>query len=200
MVGFIVAQVKKDEIRDRILKAAEKLFSDHGYAATTMTTIAVSADMSKSNIYVYFPSKLDILWAISDPWLRERFAHLEDELSNFPKPEDRVRHIFTTLWCDLPTDRNGFANNMMQALSTDGDSEGYSRELLAFSQVRLSALLAQNLTMTPHEIQTLAHITMMAFDGFAIGQQLGSTRGDTIRMARAFADITLKHHRTAARD
>ena len=76
-----MAQHKKPAVRDAILAGAYRLFSERGYAATTLTDIAKSAGFSPGNVYIYFDSKLDILYAIYDPWLRERIERLEDELS-----------------------------------------------------------------------------------------------------------------------
>ncbi|MET0207993.1 MAG: TetR/AcrR family transcriptional regulator, partial [Burkholderiaceae bacterium] len=62
-----MAQHKKTEVREAILEGAFELFSTQGYAATTLSQIAKSAGVSSGNIYIYFESKLDILYAIYDP-------------------------------------------------------------------------------------------------------------------------------------
>lgn len=187
-----MAQVKKDDIRASILTAAENLFSAQSYDETTMTAIAKAAGISKSNIYVYFDSKLEILWAISDPWLRDTFERLEIELNEIEHPKDRLRHLFVTLWCDLPAERNGFANNMMQALSTATDEEGYSLELLAFCKQRFAELLTTCLPAIPVDTAILSHIAFMAFDGFAIGDRLGTPRTEAVKSANLFADLLLR--------
>lgn len=184
-----MAQVKKDDIRARILSAAEDLFSTQPYAETTMTAIAKAAGISKSNIYVYYGSKLEILWAICDPWLRDRFERLQTEMNRIEHPRDRLRHLFMTLWCDLPADRNGFANNMMQALSTAADAEGYSLELLTFCKKRFAALLTDSLPEIPVDPVILSHIAFMAFDGFAIAQRLGTPNSEAVDSANVFADL-----------
>ncbi|MBO6783043.1 MAG: TetR/AcrR family transcriptional regulator [Alphaproteobacteria bacterium] len=184
-----MAQVKKDEIRDRILASAESLFAEHGYVDTTMASIAKLADVSKSNIYVYFGSKLEILWAISDPWLRERFDALESEIAELPDSQSRIERLFEALWIDLPAERNGFANNMMQALSTTDDSDGYSRDLLAYCETRISTLLSRSLPAVPLDVQAISHIALMAFDGFAIGQRLSGGPDIARNSVRAFANL-----------
>ena len=53
-------QVKKEELYDRILTVAEKLFIRYGYAKTSLKLIAEKCYISKSNIYRYFSSKEEI--------------------------------------------------------------------------------------------------------------------------------------------
>lgn len=184
-----MAQVKKDEVRTRILFAAEDLFSHRGYVDTTMSAISLTAGVSKSNIYVYFGSKLEILWAISDPWLRTRFENLEARLDAIQDPNERLRLMFLALWCELPADRNGFANNMMQALTTTSESDGYSRELLSFCESRFTELLAKSLPATSIDARALSHIAFMAFDGFAIGSRLGASAKEAAQSADAFVQL-----------
>lgn len=192
-----MAQVKKQEVRDHILQGAERLFAERGYVDTTMAAIAAASDVSKSNIYVYFSSKLEILWAISNPWLRQRFDALETEAKAIPDVEHRVRMIFRFLWCELPAERNGFANNMMQALSTTSESEGYSRELLGWCEERFAQILAQALETPGHDqndIRSLAHIAFMAFDGFAVGQNLGVPDNVCQPSADAMAGLVMQRY------
>jgi len=49
------------ERRDRILDAAEDLFSDHGFDATPTARIAQAAGVPKGLVFYYFPRKIDLL-------------------------------------------------------------------------------------------------------------------------------------------
>jgi AcrR family transcriptional regulator len=62
------------EIRNRILDAAEKLFADKGFDATGITEIAVTAEVTKSLIYYYFESKDAILSGIFDRFMEKTLA------------------------------------------------------------------------------------------------------------------------------
>lgn len=53
-------QVKKDEIQNRILETAQRLFIKRGYENTSLKQIAEQSNISKSNIYRYFSSKEEI--------------------------------------------------------------------------------------------------------------------------------------------
>ena len=166
-----MAQVKKREVETAILDAAYGLFRRKGYNNTSVAEIAQTAGVSPSNIYVYFCSKLEMLYAIYDPWLRQRLTALEQELETVGAPEDRLRHIFLTLWRDIPAENNGFANNLMQALSTASNDEGYSRDLLLWAEDRISAMIRRALPRGRARLaddSLLAHVIFMAFDGFVM--------------------------------
>jgi AcrR family transcriptional regulator len=91
---------KKRATRERLLDAAEDLFVERGYDATTMDEIAARADVSRATAFNYFPRKDGFLfaWAAAR---REQVAELlareEDEAVG---TADRVRHALMTL-CDL---------------------------------------------------------------------------------------------------
>lgn len=53
-------QVKKDEIQNKILETAQRLFIKRGYENTSLKQIAEKSNISKSNIYRYYRSKEDI--------------------------------------------------------------------------------------------------------------------------------------------
>lgn len=50
--------------RQRILDAALRLFSQHGYDETSVAALARSADVSKGLVYHYFDTKRDVLEAV----------------------------------------------------------------------------------------------------------------------------------------
>ncbi len=170
-----MAQIKKETVRQAILDSAYDLFKKQGYSNTSVSQIAGSAGVSTSNIYVYFPSKLRILFAVYDPWLRQRLEHLEAELKSIDNAADRLRKIFRAVWCDIPAEDGGFPNSLMQALSTGSVEQGYERDLLFESEDRIAKLIARNLpggSFTSEEIAYLSHVIFMAHDGFTINLAL----------------------------
>ena len=60
-------QIKKEDIRNSILIAAERLFIKRGYENTSLKMIADICNISKSNIYRYFGSKEEIYETIVGP-------------------------------------------------------------------------------------------------------------------------------------
>lgn len=170
-----MAQVKKDEVRRAILAAADRLFSKRGYHDTTLAQIAGAARVSTANLYVYFSSKLEILYAIYDPWLRRRIMHLETELAQAKTSQQRVFKLLHALWCEIPSEKNGFANNLIQAISTSRPSEGYRPDLLRWFEGKIATMLGNALPPKRRALVGQArftHILVMAFDGFVIGRHL----------------------------
>ncbi|MBP3235217.1 MAG: TetR/AcrR family transcriptional regulator [Eubacterium sp.] len=53
-------QIKKDEIKTRILTVSKRLFINNGYEKTSLRMVANKCFISKSNIYRYFKSKEEI--------------------------------------------------------------------------------------------------------------------------------------------
>ena len=60
-------QVKKDDIQNKILAVAERLFIKNGYENTSLKMIADRCYISKSNIYRYFNSKEEIYETLVGP-------------------------------------------------------------------------------------------------------------------------------------
>lgn len=112
-----MAQHKKPAVRDAILGSAFRLFAAQGYASTTLSDIAKDAGISPGNVYIYFASKLEILYAAYDPWLRARVERLEGELVAIVSPRKRLTRLLIAPWRDIPAEENGFLNNIMQAIS-----------------------------------------------------------------------------------
>ena len=174
-----MAQVKKPEIRAAILSAADRLFSERGYHNTTLAQIAMKANVSTANLYVYFQSKLDILYSIYDPWLRQRITQVESELKRARTPQQRIFKLLHALWCEIPSEKNGFANNFIQAITTSDPKEGYRPELLKWFETRIAAMLGDSLPAGRREVIAQArftHLLAMAFDGFVIGNHLNPAR------------------------
>lgn len=56
----------EDPMRERILRAAFKVLSRHGYRKLHLSDVAVQADISRPTLYKFFQSKEDLLAAFSD--------------------------------------------------------------------------------------------------------------------------------------
>lgn len=64
-------QVLKPELRDAILKAAEKHFRRSGFAGVPMRRVADEVGISVSALYRYFANKKALFAAIAEPFVRE---------------------------------------------------------------------------------------------------------------------------------
>ena len=79
-------QARAVETRRRILDAAARVFSRHGYAAGTTNRIAVEAGLSIGSLYQYFPNKDAILVALVR-------THMDDGAAAVGAAAVEARHL-----------------------------------------------------------------------------------------------------------
>ena len=72
-------QVLKDEVRERILLAAEDSFYNKDYRNTKLSEIAELAECPTSLIYTYFKNKSELFNAIVAPIYNDFFKALDEE-------------------------------------------------------------------------------------------------------------------------
>ena len=90
---------------NRILKAAERLFSVKGYNAATMAEIAQAAGVAEGTIYTYFKNKSDVLFSLPEKrfrWLRNS----TDEVFNIQNPVRKLRRFIRLLFTTFMWDRD----------------------------------------------------------------------------------------------
>lgn len=171
-----MVQVKKAAIHDAINRSAFDLFSENGYSRTTVAQIAKQANITTSNFYRYYDTKLDVLFSVFAPWLRDHLDALEDRVAGIEDPRARLRSIFLGIWRDIPRADNGFNNNIIEALAAFSPDERYSKSLLLESEKRVSRMVAGCVPADRQSIlgdNKLAHLMFMGGDGFAINVKLG---------------------------
>ncbi len=174
-----MAQVKKPVVLAAIHAAAFRLFAEQGYAGTTMPQIAKATGISTANVYVYFGSKLAILYAIYDPWIRQRLDALRTELTGITDPLLRLRTLFRTYWREIPAENSGFANNIIQAISTAEPDDLYRPALLRWMEAQLRDMVIEALPVKRRYLvqkTSFAHLMVMAFDGFILYHHIDPAR------------------------
>jgi AcrR family transcriptional regulator len=121
---------------------------------------------------VYFASKIDILFTLYAAWLQKRLDRMGRSLARVQDPQERLTKLLLTLWRDLPRENNGFANNVIQAVSTSDRTGHYSPRLREMFQARVADWIGDCLDVSPKESAMIAGVALMAFDGFAINVHL----------------------------
>jgi TetR/AcrR family fatty acid metabolism transcriptional regulator len=71
--------------RDRILKAAVKVFARNGFHATRVSEVAKAAGVADGTIYLYFKSKEELLFSLFEDRVDKLLAFMREEL---PKKKD----------------------------------------------------------------------------------------------------------------
>lgn len=62
---------RKEETKERIFQAALSLFTERGFAATTVEEICTRADVAKGTFFNHFPRKEATLGYLAERWLTE---------------------------------------------------------------------------------------------------------------------------------
>lgn len=166
-----MAQVKKKEKRAAILESASRLFREKGYLRCRMEEIAVDAGTAVANIYVYFPSKLHLFYAIWTPLMQARMKKLAVDARRIADPGQRLKFIFTSLWYEMPREDNGFAKNLIEAIVTAPADVEKPHDILKWCEEFLSELIRECLP-TERKFSasdtTISFLSWMAYDGFIV--------------------------------
>lgn len=84
--------VRPDAAR-RLMAAAVESFAERGYHATTTRDIATAAGMSPAALYVHFPAKSAVLFAISRHGHERTLAMVEEIVAADPDPVAAMREL-----------------------------------------------------------------------------------------------------------
>ncbi|KAF5412780.1 MAG: TetR/AcrR family transcriptional regulator [Euryarchaeota archaeon] len=82
--------------RSELIDTAEKLFLENGYEGTTVSEIVRNAGVAQGTFYHYFKSKDEVLSAITDRWIEEIRAGIEDIASRDDSDAiDKILGVFS---------------------------------------------------------------------------------------------------------
>ena len=75
-------------IKEKLLRAAEKLFAEQGFSKTNVAELAKAAGIGKGTFYMFYKSKDELLWdlhqAIHAEW-EERFTKVLGRMAKEPQ-------------------------------------------------------------------------------------------------------------------
>jgi AcrR family transcriptional regulator len=91
---------KADLKRATLIKAAERLFVEKGYEATTMDEIASAAGFAKGTLYHYFTNKADLLQILRENFDKEITRRIQLHVERCPVDDWRGR---IKAWIDAAT-------------------------------------------------------------------------------------------------
>lgn len=80
----------RTEARDKILRAAAKLFVQNGYEATTMQDIVKAARTSIGNVYFYFDNKESLAWTLLEEAATSAWAWTDEAVAEVPPGPTRL--------------------------------------------------------------------------------------------------------------
>jgi AcrR family transcriptional regulator len=86
---------RRGKTKEKILKAALKVFSEKGYHATNVDEIVEKSETSKGGFYFHFPSKKELFLTLVDEMTGILFSKVEKEVR---QSDDVVEQIEKALW------------------------------------------------------------------------------------------------------
>jgi TetR/AcrR family fatty acid metabolism transcriptional regulator len=84
---------KPGDKRDRILRAAVKVFAKSGFHATRVSEVAKAAGVADGTIYLYFKSKEELLVSLFEDRVQKLLAFMKDELPKQATAAARLRAV-----------------------------------------------------------------------------------------------------------
>src|SRR5277367_3298003 len=126
------------ETRERLFRAALRLFAEKGFAETTVEDITNAADVGKGTFFNYFPSKEHILVAFSDMQISKLQATV-DQMRARPEP---MRSFFRAMTLRM-TEEPSRAPDVVRALLQANLSSSSVRSVMRERSARAEGLLTQ---------------------------------------------------------
>jgi AcrR family transcriptional regulator len=100
-------QRRKEARPQELLDAALELFAEKGFAATRSEEVAARAGVSKGTLYLYYPSKEELLKAVIEQRLSSQIAAVAEQVANYPgSAEALMNEVLADWWIkvfDSPT-------------------------------------------------------------------------------------------------
>jgi AcrR family transcriptional regulator len=194
-VGVRGPYAKSSAVRRRIVDAAQEVFAERGYWATTMKEIALRAGISQRGLVHHFAAKEDLLTAVID--LRD------DDSAKLMAPLGRPVDAFTSMLVVVAENMNrpGLVA-LYTVLTAEAASPGHPaheryREryslLRTYFSMAFDALREQGELQSPLPSNSLAAEFIALIDGLQLQWLYDPTNVDVEQVLRAFLTSIIPH-------
>lgn len=93
----IMKKLRGQNVTDKILDTAERLFYHQGYNLTGINQVIAEADIAKASLYKHFESKADLMVAYIERFRGEWFENLQTRVDKAKDPKQKLLSIFDHL-------------------------------------------------------------------------------------------------------
>lgn len=128
--------------RDRILREARALFTDHGYAAVSMQQIADAASVNKATLYHHFRDKEDLFVSV----MVEEFGRLATSVGAIIAEggilRDQLRRVAAHIFASRQSDFGRLAADLRDNVSGQRRSELMGRCAAPWEQISIAVVRA----------------------------------------------------------
>lgn len=142
---------QRQEREQLILQAAEELFLERGFYETSIDDIAARVGIAKGTVYLHFPSKEELLFALFERGIQQFLAGLDAILSSPSAPRGKLRAVLEQVY-------NGMLGKHFQLLTS------------VFQNPELRSRLTENRHAQPSRWHALSEgVSKVLEDGKASG-------------------------------
>jgi AcrR family transcriptional regulator len=133
-------QAQAAERREKLLKTAFEMFSEHGYRKTAVRDITRGAGVTEAVLYHYFDNKADLLTAVIARYAPfARYQEIIDEQGK--APVDEVLRLLSREFLNLLNQRRSFVLGLLSEASSDPELGAILGRFLRETMQGLSAYL-----------------------------------------------------------
>lgn len=111
-----VTEEDKEAQKQRIIRAAIRVFGRYGYHKSTVSQVARQADMGRGTLYWYYKSKEDIFRSIVQQFMSEATEKINRQLQTNISFESKIKG-FIRDWLELATREEDIARIMYSVFS-----------------------------------------------------------------------------------
>jgi AcrR family transcriptional regulator len=142
----------KQRAREAIVEAATDLFSERGYAATTLAEIAAAAGVAPSTLHNYYPAKSDIVFGL----FNEAIESAERRIVGRPEHESASAAVVAWVKEDLPELEVPYASTlrrMPRIIASDAELQNEDRLRRALLEDVFAMGFARDLGESPEHLR-----------------------------------------------
>jgi TetR/AcrR family transcriptional repressor of nem operon len=185
--AYATAMGRTSDARERIVRAAARLFLTRSYHAVGVDELCAAADVRKGSFYHYFPSKSDLAKAVIDMHADAFWARLD--ASQEAAPPDRLHAAADAIGAIQMgfESRFGravgcpFGNFAAELATTDDELRQHVAGVLAELERRLAVVCReageQRLLRPGVDPDQLAHTLLAQYQGMILLAKVGGTSG-----------------------
>jgi len=182
--------VDKEEMRNAILDAAMRVFTDKSYHATSVSNVAAAAGLAKGTLYIYFDSKDALTTAIVDRHLASISKQIMDA-----KPCETLDAFLEELrqTMDVTAEQASFYRVFFEVFGPSFGSDAFTENVARFFN-RVGAHYAKQIKHLQAAGEVAEH-----HDAAAIGRVLASML-DGVVLHRGLFGIPARRHRRMVKE
>ena len=143
---------KKRRTRATIVEVAARLFAAQGFEATTVAQIAEEAEVAESTLFKYFPSKVDLVFSLTDAVTESA----KERLLGRPDAESASAALVAWIAADLPRVEAPYVEllrHYQAVVAGDGELRREARLRLALLEDVFATAFARDLDESPESLR-----------------------------------------------